>query len=212
MAEELPYEIFLQTITGLPLSDIQASCQSNHTWNSFCREPSFWSDLILKTWLLTDPISFTTSRDYDFLYNLFSLRITPDRSRFSSSVEDLARDILVALRDEELEAYTSRQPIKYYLVNPLYFTTTEGEGSRLNGLVITAYSLAGALLKLNNELEKEGHHELYDQIDDHMDDFLTQDHLINIIKEDLYFDGNSSDRPTDPYNFFLVTLPRFKLI
>lgn len=84
MATQVSFDIFIQFIKDLPVSDIQATCASNKAYNTFCRRPNFWSEVIRVSYNII--YEAATVEDYRFLYDLIHLPIGNPNDEYNYGV------------------------------------------------------------------------------------------------------------------------------
>lgn len=205
MATTINYNLFLEIIKDLPIEDIRATCITNKLYGDFCHRPTFWQDIIRISYNVTIPNA--TINDYTYLQKLTYI---PFENTDDPQDAELFNNILSQMRQKEIDAYINNLPVKYYGVNPLYFTLPgdywRGE-SALNGVFFLAYTFEGGLLKAYNyNLQHNGDNILYSDLTFAKQNSEADDEIM----ESLVYMYDSEARESSD-DFFLVEYPQVKI-
>jgi hypothetical protein len=158
--------------------DVISSCQVNKEWASYCKMPSFWSELIYLNLGINRPNA--TAKDYKFLYNI--ALIVPKKpststrkvkqeteEQFIKRKRDLIMNVNTILypkilrfadylRGKEIEGYDEGLPLSYFEVSPTFINNeTRYKNHPISGLknvFFKAYTMEGAILKLDKYYTK----------------------------------------------------------
>lgn len=96
----LDYSAFLEVAKNLPTEDILSMCQTQVSWRSFCQQPTFWEDLIFRSFGISTVNA--TSGDYTFLQNLYDQQevLRSQRQQILQSLqEQIERGTPVVIHD-----------------------------------------------------------------------------------------------------------------
>ncbi len=223
---QLPYDLFVASVAGLPVRDIQASCASNKLWSSYCHNTQFWRDVIQASFDIN--LEEATLADYRFLQEISLIeRNYPVRP--NPAVQELSEKVVDFFTEEEIEAWLNGSPLKYYTVNPLFFINKYKDP--LEGIFFEAYTLGGALLKLNQHIpvDNKGGDFLYRNAENYLTrkselpremDYLAEildfpeeqqapEFILRSYGPDSILNG---DRRTDCLDFVIVAVPQIILM
>lgn len=126
----MDYNSFIEIAIHLSPSDIISACLAVNLWGEYCRNTSFYSDLIYRAYGLRK--SGANINDYAHLYFLDHLKPAQNGIPIDVKISNLVVD---DLRQKEIQAWLIGQRLKFYQINQ-------------QGELITAYSFEGALLKM----------------------------------------------------------------
>lgn len=140
MATSLPYEIFVTIITYLPINDVVQINLVCKSWHRHVLHPSFWCNLVKNKYPDLE------SSEAEKRLCLHLLCLNPD----AKHDDILTSQYLSFLRHQELQAHHDKKPFKRFLVHPIaYYPCEFGYREHLKGLLVSAYTQAGALLKIH---------------------------------------------------------------
>lgn len=220
MANPLPYPIFINSLRGLPLRDIQSFCSTNQQYSSYCRQPQFWNDLSNTSF---EPITNLPidPHDYEFIRKLMAIIYTP-------SSEDLLRypyiapiyeEVFANFKSVEIVARLGGDQLRYWTINPTYYPQDRPDDlfEDYRGIFFPAYTFEGAMLRAYQYALDGNYLSIFDLqldannenlIDDNRDLLkIPLDQQAEIVINVLYtgYEEQDSQDPNGPY---FIPLPR----
>ena len=204
----LSYDLFIETMKGLPVRDILNTCQSDKQTNSHYQQPNFWQNLIKISFNVD--LKDATREDYHYLQQIFSIKSYVNGVRYLN----IGNRVVDHFRSIEIGAFVSKKPDYYYLINPGFFfhkskSTKKEKWDDLEGVVFRSKTVEGAYLKMHQYYhDKTGNSFLQDSIHDivvsqELD--ITSVEIKEISYEIIKEITNTNDSVT---HFHLVTMPQ----
>lgn len=207
----LPYELILQTLSGLPVEDIRAYCTTNLAAAGLCRDPKFWRDLIRSSFGYVTKIQQPTGKDYEYFRQWLTIPIQSDPN--NPIVELVFRDLLRS----EISLWEEGYPERFFILNPLF----EGPGQ---GVIFQATSSNGAIIKYYTSVANDQGQTLRDDVEEALDN----DELLDVLQVDSLDDVSDQelasavahiisinyrpDRRKGMYWRYFVQLPELRII
>ncbi len=146
---EIPYDVFVLLVSYLPVTTIIQVSRVCKSWHQHVLRTCFWHDLVRSSY----PETYIEPQQS----NRLSLHLISLKPRFQASGET-HKYLSFLLREEMLAAQeTPTRLFRRFLINPgRYYPVELGFRNNLKNLLVSAYTQAGALLKIHYYLP-DGH-------------------------------------------------------